>query len=50
MSKTIVTNHDKELIMKLAEEKVSSTIIAKVFNIPRQAVAAWKAWKTMKAK
>jgi hypothetical protein len=50
MSKPKVSNYNKYLIVKLAKEGVNSAIIARVFGVPTQAVAAYQAWDTMRQK
>ena len=40
----------KQIIVKLRKAGVQSNVIAKAFGIPRQRVAAYVAWHTMRSR
>jgi hypothetical protein len=50
MSKPKISTYSKFLIVKLAKAGISSTVLASVFGVPTQAVAAYQAWDTMRQK
>jgi hypothetical protein len=50
MSKPKVSNYNKYLIVKLAKAGISSTVLASVFGVPVQSIAAYRAWDTIRAK
>ena len=43
-----VTEKDKNIILSLAKAGVTTPVIAQAWGIPPQAVAAYKAWETMR--
>ena len=49
MDKQQVCEHDKQVMLRLAKLGVESHIIAEAFGIPKMAVAAYRAWETMRA-
>ena len=48
MAKEPVTDREKSIIVALAKAGVETPVLAKAFGIPKQAVAAYKAWDTMR--
>jgi len=44
----IVSEHEKRVMLKLASKGVPTKVIASSFGVPTQAVAAFKAWRTIR--
>jgi hypothetical protein len=44
----VVSDRDKSIIVALTKAGVTSQVVANAFGIPRQAVAAFKAWDTIR--
>jgi FixJ family two-component response regulator len=49
MSKTQLTDREKQAVLSLVKAGVDNRTIAKAFKIRPMAVAAYKAWETMRA-
>ncbi len=47
-TKKIVTDREKEVIIRLAKAGVSTPIIADAFDLSTHAIGAFKAWDTMR--
>jgi hypothetical protein len=45
---SVVSEREKSIIVALAKAGVETPVIAKAWGIPTQAVAAYKAWDTMR--
>ena len=48
MASSTVSDREKSIIVSLAKAGVGTSVIAEAWGIPKQAVAAYKAWDTMR--
>lgn len=46
---SVVSEREKSIIVALAKVGVSTPVLASAFGVPKQAIAAFKAWDTMRS-